>query len=86
MSNSSPIDFVTNSGILSREYFDNTFRASGLHSNGYTLARKVLSKYSLDKIPEFVTKSIGEELLIPTRIYVQPIMKLIKDRKITVHG
>lgn len=60
--------------------------SSGLHSNGYTLARKVLSKYSLDKIPKFVTKSIGEELLIPTRIYVQPIMKLIKDRKITVHG
>ena len=60
--------------------------SSGLHSNGYTLARKVLSKYSLDEIPEFITRSVGEELLIPTRIYVQPIMELIKDRKITIHG
>ncbi|HEX2406192.1 MAG TPA: phosphoribosylformylglycinamidine cyclo-ligase [Nitrososphaeraceae archaeon] len=60
--------------------------SSGLHSNGYTLARKILSKYSLDDIPEFITNPIGEELLIPTRIYVQPIMELIKDRKITIHG
>ncbi|MGH9999780.1 MAG: phosphoribosylformylglycinamidine cyclo-ligase, partial [Nitrososphaeraceae archaeon] len=60
--------------------------SSGLHSNGYTLARKVLSKYCLDDIPEFITNPIGEELLIPTRIYVQPIMELIKERKITIHG
>jgi phosphoribosylformylglycinamidine cyclo-ligase len=60
--------------------------SSGLHSNGYTLARKVLSKYSIDKIPEFLTQSVGEELLIPTKVYVQPIMELIKDRKITIHG
>lgn len=60
--------------------------SSGLHSNGYTLARKVLSKYSPDEIPEFISKPVGEELLTPTRIYVQPIMELIKDRKITIHG
>lgn len=60
--------------------------SSGLHSNGYTLARKVLSKYSLNEIPEFITKTVGEELLTPTRIYVQPIMKLLKERKITIHG
>ncbi len=60
--------------------------SSGLHSNGYTLARKVLSKYQIDEIPEFLTQSVGEELLIPTKIYVQPVMELIKDRKVTVHG
>ena len=60
--------------------------SSGLHSNGYTLARKVLSKYSINEIPEFITKTVGEELLTPTRIYVQPIMKLLKERKITIHG
>jgi phosphoribosylformylglycinamidine cyclo-ligase len=60
--------------------------SSGLHSNGYTLARKVLSKYSLDKIPDFLNQSIGEELLIPTKIYVQPVMELIKNRKVTIHG
>jgi phosphoribosylformylglycinamidine cyclo-ligase len=57
-----------------------------LHSNGYTLARKVLSKYSLDEIPEFLNQPVGEELLIPTKIYVQPVMELIKDRKVTIHG
>ena len=60
--------------------------SSGLHSNGYTLARKVLSKYSLGEIPEFITKTVGEELLTPTRIYVRPIMELLKDRKITIHA
>ncbi len=60
--------------------------SSGLHSNGYTLARKVLSKYSLDEIPEFLNQPVGEELLIPTKIYVQPVMELIKDRKVTIHG
>ncbi len=60
--------------------------SSGLHSNGYTLARKVLSKYSLSEIPEFITKTVGEELLTPTRIYVQPIMELLKNRKIPIHG
>jgi phosphoribosylformylglycinamidine cyclo-ligase len=60
--------------------------SSGLHSNGYTLARKVLSKYSLGDIPEFITKTVGEELLTPTRIYVRPIMELLKDRKITIHA
>ena len=61
-------------------------KSSGLHSNGYTLARKVLSKYQIDEIPEFLTQSVGEELLIPTKIYVQPVMELIKDRKVIVHG
>lgn len=61
-------------------------KSSGLHSNGYTLARKVLSKYQIDEIPEFLTQSVGEELLIPTKIYVRPVMELIKDRKVTVHG
>lgn len=60
--------------------------SSGLHSNGYTLARKVLAKYPIDEIPEFLTRSVGEELLIPTKIYVQPVMELIKYRKVTVHG
>jgi phosphoribosylformylglycinamidine cyclo-ligase len=60
--------------------------SSGLHSNGYTLARKVLSKYSMDQIPEFLTQSVGEELLIPTKIYVQPIMELLRDKKVTING
>lgn len=60
--------------------------SSGLHSNGYTLARKVLlSKYSVDDAAEHLVQTVGEELLVPTRIYVKPVMELFK-KKIPVHG
>ena len=48
--------------------------SSGIHSNGLTLARKVLD---LDE--KFEGHTIGEELLIPTRIYVREIMELLKE-------
>jgi phosphoribosylformylglycinamidine cyclo-ligase len=62
--------------------------SSGLHSNGYTLARKVLlSKYSLDEIPGHLTHTVGEELLTPTRIYVKPIIEILSHRStIQIHG
>ena len=60
--------------------------SSGLHSNGYTLARKILlSKYSVDDVADQLVKTVGEELLIPTRIYVRPVMKILK-KNIEVHG
>lgn len=60
--------------------------SSGLHSNGYTLARKVLlSKYSVDDNAEHLVQTVGEELLVPTRIYVRPVMEILK-KKIGVHG
>jgi phosphoribosylformylglycinamidine cyclo-ligase len=59
--------------------------SAGLHSNGYTLARKVLlSKYSVDDNAEHLVQTVGEELLVPTRIYVRPVMELLK--KTRVHG
>ena len=60
--------------------------SSGLHSNGYTLARKVLlSKYSVEDNADHLVQSVGEELLIPTKIYVRPVMEILK-KKIKVHG
>lgn len=60
--------------------------SSGLHSNGYTLARKVLlSKYSVDDNADHLVQTVGEELLVPTRIYVRPVMEILKN-KIRVHG
>jgi phosphoribosylformylglycinamidine cyclo-ligase len=60
--------------------------SSGLHSNGYTLARKVLlSKYSVDDNADHLVQTVGEELLIPTRIYVRPVMEILKKR-FNVHG
>lgn len=59
--------------------------SSGLHSNGYTLARKVLlRRHKLDEYIDELDKTLGEELLKPTKIYVKPIMKLIK--KVDVKG
>lgn len=59
--------------------------SSGLHSNGYSLARRVLlekSGYSLDeKLPE-LQLNLGEELLRPTRIYVRSILNLQRDFRI----
>ena len=59
--------------------------SSGLHSNGYTLARKVIFDQAQirpkDKLDDF-DRGIGEELLTPTRIYAPLILDLIKKFKI----
>jgi phosphoribosylformylglycinamidine cyclo-ligase len=52
--------------------------SSGIHSNGLTLARKILFRKGFDR-------NIARELLTPTRIYVKQIMKLLKS-KIQIHG
>lgn len=57
------------------------YSSSGLHSNGYTLARKVLlgpGKFTLDSYVNSLGRTIGEELLLPTRIYVRPILATLK--------
>ncbi|HEX2014790.1 MAG TPA: phosphoribosylformylglycinamidine cyclo-ligase [Nitrososphaera sp.] len=60
--------------------------SSGLHSNGYTLARKVLlSRYSVDDNADYLVQTVGEEMLVPTRIYVRPVMEILK-KKLDVHG
>ena len=46
--------------------------SSGLHSNGFTLARRALSKYDPQEHVGNLEKSLGDELLTPTRIYVRP--------------
>ncbi len=56
--------------------------SNGLHSNGYSLARKIfLETLQLDLAaqPEDLDNSLGDELLTPTRIYVKSILNLIRD-------
>jgi phosphoribosylformylglycinamidine cyclo-ligase len=61
--------------------------SNGLHSNGYTLARKVLfPRYKIMDCPKFISRSIGKELLRPTRIYLTPIKELINIEGKRIHG
>jgi phosphoribosylformylglycinamidine cyclo-ligase len=60
--------------------------SSGLHANGYSLVRKVLFErhhYSvLDDVP-VLGGLLGDELLKPTRIYVETILNLLRDFRLT---
>lgn len=65
--------------------------SSGLHSNGFSLARKVVFEMAGLKISDQVDelgRTVGEELLEPTRIYVRPLRKVLANYKIksVVHG
>ncbi len=59
--------------------------SSGVHSNGYALVRKIcfekLGLSTSEKIPEF-GRTLGEELLEPTRIYVKSVLGLLKQYKV----
>jgi len=60
--------------------------SSGVHSNGFSLTRKVFEidskKDILNKNFEELGKTLGEELLTPTKIYVKPILSLLEEVQI----
>ncbi|MGQ4877133.1 phosphoribosylformylglycinamidine cyclo-ligase [Billgrantia sp. LNSP4103-1] len=60
--------------------------SSGAHSNGYSLIRKILdvSGASLDTAID--GQPLGDALLAPTRIYVKPLLSLIKESGVAVHA
>jgi phosphoribosylformylglycinamidine cyclo-ligase len=51
--------------------------SSGPHSNGYSLIRKILEKNQLSLQQSFHSKSLGQVLLEPTKIYVNSLLKLL---------
>ena len=51
--------------------------SSGLHSNGYTLARSALSEIPLDD--DRLGRPLGDVLLEPTEIYVKPVVELLRS-------
>lgn len=62
-------------------------RSSGVHSNGISLARKVLfsewgGKYEPDDVPEGLDRSITHTILEPTRIYVKPFLNVTEKVKV----
>ena len=56
--------------------------SSGVHSNGFSLTRKVFNilkdRHILEKYFPQLKRTLGEELLIPTKIYVKPVLTLLE--------
>ena len=84
-------------GLVGREsLIDNTrvkagdvilaLSSSGVHSNGFSLVRKLIpmEKAKLNEYLPELGKTLGEELLTPTKIYVKPVLSLIEQ--VEVHS
>lgn len=56
--------------------------SSGIHSNGYSLVRKIVSGMDLNEVYPGLERPLGEELLTPTKIYVKPILEVLKKHDI----
>lgn len=59
--------------------------SSGLHSNGFSLARKLFfekMRYKVNGLIKGLKRPLGKELLCPTSIYVKPVLKLLKEYNI----
>ncbi|MDA7026797.1 phosphoribosylformylglycinamidine cyclo-ligase [Bacillus sp. CLL-7-23] len=59
--------------------------SSGLHSNGFSLVRKILLEeagLTLEQTYAPFARPLGEELLEPTKIYVKPVLKAVKSGRI----
>ncbi len=62
--------------------------SSGLHSNGYSLVRRIIASagWTLDRhVPEFA-RTLGEELLEPTRVYAADLVDLTREPGIDLHA
>lgn len=56
--------------------------SSGPHSNGYSLVRKIIEVSGADLNDTVGDRPLGKALLEPTRIYVKPLLKLIKESQV----
>jgi phosphoribosylformylglycinamidine cyclo-ligase len=62
--------------------------SAGVHSNGYSLVRKILERSGLaltDSVELLAGKTLAEELLTPTRIYVEPVLAA-RRAGLKIHG
>lgn len=63
--------------------------SSGLHANGYSLVRRIILEHDLDlaaPVPGLDRRSLGDELLEPTRIYAPAMLALEREHGLDVHA
>ncbi|MDL2281162.1 phosphoribosylformylglycinamidine cyclo-ligase [Selenomonadales bacterium OttesenSCG-928-I06] len=63
--------------------------SSGIHSNGYSLVRKICFDHKKFKINTYIDElsgTLGEELLIPTKIYIKSCLPILEDPTLNIHG
>ena len=75
---------IINNSLIKKGDIIIALSSSGIHSNGFSLVRKILNIDNSNinnVVKELGKKSIGEILLTPTKIYVKPILKLLKKIK-----
>jgi len=60
--------------------------SSGPHSNGYSLIRKILEVSGASLDTDLDGTALGDALMAPTRIYVKPLLSLIRESGVPVHA
>lgn len=60
--------------------------STGVHSNGFSLVRKLVTDFNEKVTVDGKEISIGELLLTPTRIYVKPVMEVLEKYRKSIHG
>lgn len=78
-------DMVTGENIVEGDVLIG-LSSTGVHSNGFSLVRKLVTDLNEKVTVDGKEISIGELLLTPTRIYVKPVMEVLAKFKKSIHG